>query len=64
MPRTVSSLKNRSTSEREEFWTFVEKTAAEVERWPAWKRGEAASTARHEKPVEERPLKAAGRTGD
>jgi hypothetical protein len=35
------SIKNKSTPKWREFWDFVEKTAREVDSWPAWKRGEA-----------------------
>lgn len=29
------------TGENREFWRFVEETAREVEKWPAWKRSES-----------------------
>lgn len=38
MPRLT---RDRSTEENREFWNFVERTADEVRRWPAWKRGQA-----------------------
>lgn len=41
MPQPNSSMKNKSTKEHEQYWAFVEKTAHEVDLWPAWKRGEA-----------------------
>lgn len=34
------SLKDKSTLENQQYWAFVEKTAEEVDNWPAWKRGE------------------------
>ena len=32
-------VRNMSTPEARAFWENVEKTAAEVRKWPAWKRG-------------------------
>lgn len=34
--------KRTDTPELREYWRFVEKTAADVASWPAWKRGEVA----------------------
>lgn len=45
------SLKNKSTAEGRAFWAYVERTAREVDAWPAWKRGEASAAA----PKEEKP---------
>ena len=35
--------KDKSTPENEEYWRFVEKTAAEVRSWPSWKTGRPAA---------------------
>jgi hypothetical protein len=39
--------KRTDTPELREYWAFVERTAAEVATWPAWKRGEKSMIARH-----------------
>jgi hypothetical protein len=36
--------KDKSTPENREYWDFVEKTAAEVATWPAWKTGRKETT--------------------
>ncbi|MCB1018319.1 MAG: hypothetical protein H6509_02540 [Bryobacterales bacterium] len=45
MPQPNNSLKNKSTEELKQYWDFVERTAKEVDAWPAWKRGEADAKA-------------------
>lgn len=37
-------VKNRSTPENAKFWDHVEKVAAEVDKWPDWKKGSATNT--------------------
>ena len=36
--------KNKSTPENRAFWARAAESAAEVERWPAWKRGVMTTT--------------------
>lgn len=36
----MSVTRNRSTPRGDSFWADVEKAAADVSEWPAWKRGE------------------------
>ncbi len=35
----MSLIQNTETQESRKFWVFVLCTAAEVRKWPAWKRG-------------------------
>lgn len=35
----MSFTKRKDTEEAKAFWDHVEKTAAEVDKWPAWKKG-------------------------
>jgi len=37
--------KNKADRESKQFWEYVERTAAEVETWPDWKKGIVARPA-------------------
>lgn len=52
----TSLRKNLSTPEHRAFWAGVEKSAAEVETWPAWKRAGINVAAVRETPREVPPM--------
>jgi len=50
----MAMSKDKSTETNQQYWTFVEETSREVEKWPAWLRAEAqaVAVAKNKKKVE------------
>ncbi len=48
-------LRNMSTEESKNFWEAAERSAAEVEKWPAWKRAGINVAPVRKEPREEPP---------
>ncbi len=36
--KTLKIKRDLSTKDNREFWKFVDKTSAEIEKWPEWKK--------------------------